>query len=34
MVGFVAYAVWVARREITAAEKGLVGEAVPERAER
>ncbi len=33
MAGFVAYAVWVARREITAAEKRLVGEAVPERAE-
>jgi len=33
MVGFTAYAVWVARREITAAERRLVGETVPERAE-
>lgn len=32
MAGFVAYAVWVARGEITTAEKSLVGEAVPERA--
>jgi cation:H+ antiporter len=32
MVEFTVYAVWVARREITAAEKGLVGEAVPNRA--
>lgn len=33
MAGFTAYAVWVARREITTLEKGLVGETVPERAE-
>jgi cation:H+ antiporter len=33
MVGFVAYAVWVARAEISPAERGTVGEAVPERAE-
>jgi cation:H+ antiporter len=32
MLAFTAYAVWVARREITTVEKGLVGEAVPERA--
>lgn len=34
MLGFTAYAVWVARREITAVEKGIVAEVVPERAER
>jgi len=34
MAGFVAYVVWVARREITPAEKRTAGEAVPERAER
>jgi cation:H+ antiporter len=34
MVAFTAYAVWVARQEITAAEKTIVGEAIPERAER
>jgi cation:H+ antiporter len=34
MIAFTAYAVWVARREITATEKGFVGEVVPERAER
>jgi cation:H+ antiporter len=34
MVAFTAYAVWVARREITAAEKSLVGETVPDQAER
>ena len=32
MVVFTVYAVWVARREITAAEKSLVGEVVPDRA--
>ena len=32
MVAFTAYAVWVARREITAAERSLVGEVVPDRA--
>ena len=32
MVAFTAYAVWVARREITAAERSVVGEAVPDRA--
>jgi Sodium/calcium exchanger protein len=32
MVAFTAYAVWVARREITAPEKSLVGEVVPDRA--
>lgn len=34
MVGFTTYAVWVARREITAVEKELMSEAMPERAER
>jgi cation:H+ antiporter len=34
MVGFVAYAVWVARKEITPAEQSTVAEAVPEGAER
>jgi cation:H+ antiporter len=33
MVAFIAYAVWVARRQITEAERSLVGEAVPERAQ-
>ncbi len=33
MAGFTAYAVWVARREITAAEKSRLSEAMPERAE-
>jgi cation:H+ antiporter len=33
MVGFTAYAVWVARREITSAERSVVAEAVPARAE-
>ena len=33
MVAFTAYAVWVARRQITDAERSLVGETVPERAE-
>lgn len=33
MAGFTAYVVWVARREITAVEKSIVREAVPERAE-
>lgn len=33
MLAFTAYAVWVARREITTAEKRLVGETVPDRAE-
>ena len=32
MIAFTAYAVWVARREITAAERSVVGEAVPDRA--
>jgi cation:H+ antiporter len=32
MVAFIAYVVWVARREITGAEKSIVGEAVPDRA--
>jgi cation:H+ antiporter len=34
MVSFTAYAVWVARGEITAVEKDMVGEAVPDRADR
>jgi len=34
MVVFTAYVVWVARREITVAEKSLVGEAVPDQAAR
>lgn len=32
MVAFMAYAVWVARRELTAAERKVVGESVPEQA--
>lgn len=32
MVAFAAYAVWVARREITATERNIVGEVVPDRA--
>jgi len=34
MVAFVAYAVWVARKEITPAERSTVGEVIPEGAER
>ncbi len=34
MIGFTAYAVWVARREITDVEKSAVAETVPEQAER
>jgi cation:H+ antiporter len=34
MLGFTAYVVWVARAEITAAERSLVAEAVPDRADR
>ena len=32
MVGFIAYAVWVARREISNAERKLAGDVVPDRA--